>query len=53
MNALWIVLGLGFVGALVRMIGWTQEHSRPPDLGYVSHQWIAEHRLSQADERQR
>ena len=53
MNALWIVLGLGFFGAILRTIGWSQQHSRPPDLGYVSHQWIAEYQVTQANERLR
>lgn len=53
MNALWIVIGLGLVGALARTIGWSFRRHRPTDLGLVSHQWIAEHRISQEQDRLR
>lgn len=53
MNALWIVLGLALLAAVARAIGWSHARSRPPEMGFVSHQWIAEHRISQVQERQR
>jgi len=52
MNALWIVVGLGLIGAIARTIGRSRRRRRRPDLGFVSHQWVAEHRLSQGLDRQ-
>jgi len=51
MNALWIILGLGIFAVLAKAIGWSLGHNQQPDLGFVSHQWIAEHRLSQTQDR--
>lgn len=45
MNTLWVVVGLGIVGAVVGLITSWQRHDHRADLGAVSHQWIAEHRL--------
>jgi len=43
----WMVVGLGVAGALVALvIAWLRS-DRHPDLGAVSSQWIAEHRLGQ------
>jgi hypothetical protein len=46
MNASWIILGVGVVRAILAMIGWSQRQS---DLGFMSHHWVAEHRLSHTD----
>jgi hypothetical protein len=43
MDASWIVLGFGIVGAILAMIGWSQRRS---DRGFMSHHWLAERRLS-------
>jgi hypothetical protein len=53
MNAVFIILGLALVGIVARLIGWSRVRSRPAELGFVSHQWVAEHRLSQGQDRQR
>lgn len=51
MNILWIVLGAAVLGLLARKI--LRRPDRPSDLGFVSHQWIAEHRLAQTQDAQR
>jgi hypothetical protein len=52
MNTVLIVIAAGVVAVLVK---WLIPHSRRSeriDPGYVSHQWVTEHRLSQmADSR--
>ena len=53
MNALWIVVGIGIVGGLAKRIAWHHERRSPSELGFVSHQWLAEHRLSQISDPQR
>jgi hypothetical protein len=52
MNALWIIIAITILAAIARTIAWSHER-RPADLGFVSHQWVAEHRLSQAQDPQR
>jgi hypothetical protein len=54
MSAVWILLGLAAAGALLAVAAWSKDRGRPPDLGFVSHQWLTEHRLStQAQDNQR
>jgi len=52
MNVLWIVAAIG-IFALATWIAWAYEHEHagPSGLGYVSHRWLEEHRLSQIDRR--
>ena len=50
-NAVWILAGLAGLGALAQLVTWAIGRGRRPDLGTVSHQWVAEHRLSQTQER--
>jgi hypothetical protein len=50
-NTVWILVGLGLVGAVVSLFGSWRRNDRPSDLGAVSHQWIAEHRLGRGDSR--
>ena len=46
MNTLWFVGGAGLIGVVVAMLAsWSR--GRQSDMGAVSHQWIAEHRLGQ------
>lgn len=52
MNTVWIlasVVVVGIVSALVR--SWQRYH-RDQDMGAVSHQWIAEHRLGHINDSQ-
>lgn len=53
MNALWIVVMSGIVAALAKGIAWAYELAGPSGLGYVSHQWLEDHRLSQISDPQR
>ena len=50
---MWIILGIGLVGAIAATIAWFQGRGQNTDLGFVSHQWVAEHRLSQTQDSQR
>ena len=45
MSVMWIVVGLGGVGALVALVAAWQRGGPHADLGTVSSQWISEHRL--------
>jgi hypothetical protein len=51
MNVGWMVVGMAIVGVLAR-IAWLRERWES-DLGFVSRQWLAEHRLSQISDPQR
>ena len=53
MTALWIVLVVGVLLGFLKGIGWWYARTQPPGLGFVSAQWIAEQRVSQAQHRQR
>jgi hypothetical protein len=53
MNGVWILMGLGVLAVVAAVFGWLQGRAQPADLGVVSHQWIAEHRLSQTQDSQR
>jgi hypothetical protein len=52
MNVWWIVVGLTILGALATRMAWPRKRPES-DLGFVSHQWLAEHRLSQISDSQR
>ena len=45
MSAVWIVVGLGVVGAVIALVASWQRGGPHSDLGTVSSQWISEHRL--------
>ena len=45
MNTLWVVLGLSATGATVALVTSWLRGSQAEDMGAVSNQWIAEHRL--------
>ena len=44
-SVVWIVVGLGCVGALIALVAAWQRGGPHADLGSVSSQWISEHRL--------
>ena len=50
MNAIWMILLAVGVTAVVAAVRWSQGRGSESDLGSVSHQWIAEHRLSQTQD---
>lgn len=45
MTLVWIVLGLAVLGAAAK-IAWPRQRDSQSDLGFVSEQWLAEHRLA-------
>jgi hypothetical protein len=51
MNPVWFVVGACVVAALVALVVARLRGYRQADLGAVSHQWIAEHRLGQGHDR--
>jgi hypothetical protein len=50
MNILWIVLGIGIVGVLAKRVAWPDRRAAQTNLGFVSQQWLADHRLSQVSD---
>jgi hypothetical protein len=53
MNVVWLIVGVGIVGFLAKWIVWSGTRGSQSDLGFVSQQWLAEHRLSQISDPQR
>jgi hypothetical protein len=53
MGVIWIVVGVGIACALARGIIRARKPGSEAHLGFVSHRWIAEHRLSLLPDRQR
>jgi hypothetical protein len=50
---MWTVIGVGVVAIIAVVVGLAQRFGVRPDLGSVSDQWVAEHRLSQPRDTQR
>jgi hypothetical protein len=42
-----MLLAFASVGVTIRLAGWSLWRARKPDLGFVSRQWVDEHRQSQ------
>ncbi len=40
---IWLLLGVAMAGAYGARLAWLYPRAAP-DLGFVSHQWLAEHR---------
>jgi len=53
MDVIWIVVGVAIAGALSKGIMRARNRSAESHLGFVSHQWLAEHRLSMMSDAQR
>jgi hypothetical protein len=53
MNLGWLAAGIGVVAVVTKWAAWLDRRGRAPALGFVSHQWLAEHRLSQISDPQR
>ena len=53
MNAVWIAIGLGIAGAIAALVTSWRRGGHPVDLGAVSHQWIAEHRMGSGQDSRR
>ena len=52
-NAAWIVLGVGFVVAMLIVMTSRRRREHERDLGSVSHQWMAEQRMGHGQDSQR
>jgi len=50
MSSVWILLGLGVLATIVRSAGWSYGRAERANLGFVSARWLAEQRLSQAQD---
>ena len=50
MNTIWILAGIAIVGAVFALVLSWQRHNKEQDMGAVSHQWIAEHRMGHAND---
>jgi len=46
MNVMWMMAGIGIVGVCATFLAWLRGRGRERQLGFVSHQWIIEHRPS-------
>jgi hypothetical protein len=46
-NTLWILIVTGIVAVLATWLTRSPGRGKQVDLGFVSHQWVTEHRLSQ------
>ena len=53
MNLVWIVLSIAVAGVIAKWAALAAEGHLHSHLGFVSHQWLAEHRLSQESDSQR
>ena len=48
MQSAWTLAGLGLLAAITMWFWWSFGRVRRDDLGFVSQQWLAEHRQSQS-----
>ena len=53
MNTVWVILGLGIVGAGIALVGAWRRGDKRTELGAVSNQWISEHRPRQGQDSRR
>jgi hypothetical protein len=53
MNIVWIILSLTIAGVVAKPMAWYDERDAQSHLGFVSPQWLADHRLSQMSDPQR
>jgi hypothetical protein len=44
MDALWTLVGVVMLGTITATLRWSLLRTRYGDLGFVSQQWLAEHR---------
>jgi len=51
MTLVWLVVGIGVCGIVARRMTRRLERGGLSDLGFVSHQWLAEHRASAMSDR--
>jgi len=53
MSSVWVIAALGVAGAILSLVVTRIRGDRLSDLGTVSSQWIAEHRLGQGNDSRR
>lgn len=53
MNIVWIILSVAIAGVIAKRVARVEERHAQSHLGFVSHQWLADHRLSQVSDPQR
>ena len=53
MSAIWLVVGLGLAAGVVALVSAWQRGDERADMGAVSSQWIAEHRMGSGDDSRR
>ena len=53
MTTVWVVIGLTVAAAVVGLVAFWRRSDQPADMGAVSHQWIAEHRLGSGQDSRR
>jgi hypothetical protein len=53
MNIVWIILSIAIAGVIAKWATLAAEGHMHSPLGFVSHQWLADHRLSQVSDPQR
>lgn len=53
MNTAWIVIAVAIATAVIALIASWRRGDQSVDLGAVSHQWIAEHRLGSGQDSRR
>ena len=53
MTMLWIVLAIRILGLVAKLRPWADGRDAQSNLGYVSHQWLAAHRLSHVSDPER
>jgi hypothetical protein len=52
MNIAWIILSLTIAAVVAKRMAWDDEPDAQSHLGFVSHQWLADHCLSQMSDPQ-
>ena len=52
-DSLWMVGAAGVAGVVLALVLWRFRRERQADMGAVSRQWVAEHRLGEPSDRQR
>ena len=48
MNGLWTLAGVVMLGTITATLRWSLARTQYADLGFVSQQWLAEHRHSES-----
>lgn len=53
MSMVWLVVAVGIAAGVIALVSSWRRGDQPADLGAVSHQWIAEHRLGSGQDSRR